>query len=337
MPFRPLSLTSICLIATVATADPAYREDQRLWLSSIESKTLSLQEDLQELRVDQLRERESVIQQAEAKIADLREKQANAGRLGFPIINDSKQDYEQLIRKERMDLVADLEKLKLDQDAEMTEKAEALVNILATTPSTEDKSLKDTVRTGTASHENIEIYNALKNLQATIELLNAELAENPHDLQLAIDVYGKQRALYSTVKVLTIGFSNRIDSVYRPRLNELLDRIDLQIQKTANSDVDRTLAKSEIGKLKAQRKALKQNRPRLSSMQKWANAQARELDGQLRTLQLMKENAELAADTSAFAADINATFTKLRIAPPTIIEYDLIESDLLITDPDTPR
>ena len=87
MPCRLLSITSICLIATAVSSEPAYREDQRLWLSSIESKTLSLQEDLQELRVDQLRERESVIQRVEAKIADLREKQANAGRFGFPIIN----------------------------------------------------------------------------------------------------------------------------------------------------------------------------------------------------------------------------------------------------------
>ena len=98
-----------------------------------------------------------------------------------------------------------------------------------------------------------------------------------------------------------------------------------------------TLALSEFGKLKAQRKALKQNRPRLCSMQKWAEVQSKELTDQLRTLTLMKENAELAAEPSAFAADINATFTKLRIAPPTLIEYDLIESDLLIINPDQPH
>lgn len=320
------------LMASAAFSKPGYREDQRLWLSSVESKTLSIQEDLHELHLNQLSERAELRQEYQAELSELKTKRANAGMLGWPGITDSKEDYDSKIKATTSEYIEENRELEARQKEEMEELALQLASVLATTPSTDQNPIKGKVRPGSSAHENAEIYNALRNLQSTITLLNARMVENPTDLELALDTYRKQNALFSTVLVMTKGFSQRVDRIYGSQLKSLRERVAQQIRRTKRSDSDKSLKMRELEKLKLQDEALEKNIPKLKDMKRWADSNIVLLEGQIDTVQLLMQNVSLAMDTGGFVADINDEFSNLQFSFPEIMDYDLVESDFLIKD-----
>ena len=162
--------------------------------------------------------------------------------------------------------------------------------------------------------------------------MNADLQANPGDLSLAVDTYRKQIALLGGVITMCDMFNQRIDTHYLPELDGFLDR-QKRLYKSTKSAPKNDFTETELKKLEHARDMLKANKPKLLKMQDWAEKQGRRLTDELKTLSMLERNASFLSDAAGFVAEINTSFSQLHVDPPTIVDYDLVDTDLSLMNP----
>ena len=311
------------------------RPDSTPVFFSLERRILKLARELYEHR-EELSELLGELQgEYDAEVSELVQKRQNAPRHGLPLVTDSRQDYEVLIEDATEEYREDRANLENKYGRRIEEQQMQLGNALASPVEGGLGEKIDLYKPYSASREQLELYNAALNLQATANHLTARLRADRTDYALAVQTYDVMFELVTTVIEMNSEFVIRIDQRYRPEAYEIMGRLRRAKEKTGLArGVDPEVVRMEMEKLTKVLERMEKNLPKLDEMKAWAEKNAANLEPIINTIRLLKDNATVVRDAADWVGGIEESFAQLNVTLPPLVEYDLIESDFEITMPD---
>lgn len=318
-----------------ALAEPGSREDATPWfgLGSLTGRILDIQEKI----ADTQREMAEALNETEEgfteKLQRLEEKRRNAKSVGWPLITDSKRDYEERIKETRQDLAAEKQDVRSDFEKSQDALEEEIKNALASPPARTARERLELLREGTATREAHEVYNALVNLRNSVLQLNQRLSAESTNYDLASTTYKAQIQLYRYVLQMHETFRQRVDQVYKPGMKDLEKRINAALKNTAASPMSAEQKAREQRKLQRIQVALEEAYPKLDRHKQWAAQNMETVQNLLAVHETLLENVEIAGDAAALIAEVNSEIEGLNFVTPELIEYDLEASDFELDEP----
>ncbi|MBW3567251.1 MAG: hypothetical protein KY410_04705 [Proteobacteria bacterium] len=332
---RALILSLAILVANTAVAEPGSREDATPWfgLGSISNRILDIQEKIAATQKEMAEALNKAEDDYTERLQRLEAKRRDAKEIGWPLITDSKRDYAERIAEVRQELAEEKQDVRTDFEKEQDELEQEIKDALASPPASTARERMELVRTGTASREAHEVYNALVNLRDSILQLNERLSSESTNYRLASTTYKAQIRLYRYVIQMNQEFRERIDQVYKPGMKELEQRVGAAVKNTKTSAMSEAQKQREIRKLERIRVALQEGYPKLDRHKTWAGRNIETVQNLLDVHETLLENVEIAGDAAALIAEVNSEIEGLDFVAPELIEYDLEASDFEIGDP----
>lgn len=316
-------------------SEPGNRPDRSPLLFKLESKIIKEAGQLSALDEEFHQALLGLQKDYEERVADLTEEWRQAPRTGWPLLRDSKRDYERAIESTKGDYYDERDALKSRYGAQLEDRQGDFEALLATPPDADARLKIEQYRPYTASREQLELYNAALNLQAVANELTARLRADKANYELAVDTYDVMLELLTVIIEMNTGFIARCQHAYEKDAREILGRIDRAIEQTRNAkDVDPAIVERETAKLTAVRERMVANIPKLDKMQAWAEGHLASLEPILSTVRLLRDNAEVVRDAADWVSGIEESFSELDVSLPPLVEYDLVESDFELALPE---
>lgn len=329
------AIALVILVLPLALADPGSREDATPWfgLGSLTGKILDIQEKIADTQREMADALNATEEDYAAKLQRLEEKRQKAKQVGWPLITDSKSDYEERIKETRQDLAEEKQDVRSDFEKSQDALEEEIKNALASPPARTARERLELLREGTASREAHEVYNALVNLRNSVLQLNRRLSAESTNYDLASTTYKAQIQLYRYVLQMHETFRQRVDQVYKPGMKDLERRINAALKNTAASPMSAEQKEREQRKLQRIQVALKEAYPKLDRHKEWAAQNMKTVQNLLDVHETLLENVEIAGDAAALIAEVNSEIEGLNFVTPELIEYDLEASDFELDEP----
>lgn len=326
---RAAVLATAMLLVPLVVAEPGSREDATPWfgLGSLTGRILDIQEKIADTQHEMAQALNETEEDYAEKLQRLEKKRQNAKKVGWPLITDSKRDYEERIKETRQALAEEKQDVRSDFEKSQDQLEEDIKNALASPPASTARERLALLREGTASREAQEVYNALVNLRGSVLKLNRRLSAESTNYDLASTTYRAQIQLYRYVIQMHETFRQRIDQVYKPGMKDLEKRINAALKNTEASPLSAEQKAREQRKLQRIQVALQEAYPKLARHKQWAMENIETVQNLLAVHETLLENVEIAGDAAALIAEVNSEIEGLNFVTPELIEYDLEASD----------
>jgi hypothetical protein len=279
---------------TTSPAEASFRDwiDALPFVGSKVARTIDLYEHRKTGKLDYQANLADVNADYAKKRAKLVKKKANAPTFGWPLITDSREDYQELIDKLKKRTEAKRVKLRAEHQAANDKNANKLKDRLKDASNEKLKKKLDSMPP--ASHQAYPVYDAILNLRKLVNKYNERLVADKTNYKLATSTYQAEIFFFKLTAGIAQQLITDVDQKYKPDFVKKLAKVRTAIADTkANRDLPKDWKVNQVKQLEYERRQIKAALPMLDKYKKWSRAKTAYMNKSLSILKTLERNASL--------------------------------------------